>query len=44
MRSAPIARKSVYIFVYIMKFVLYLISNHIFVCINHKDMFKSNIK
>ena len=26
----------VYIFVYIMKFVLYLISNHIFVCINHK--------
>ena len=44
MRSALVARKSVYIFVYIMKFVLYLISNHIFVCINHKDMFKSNIK
>ena len=27
----------VYIFVYIMKFVFYLISNHIFVCINDKD-------
>ena len=27
----------VYIFVYVMKFVFYLISNHIFVCINHKD-------
>ena len=27
----------VYIFVYIMKFVFYLISNHIFVYINHKD-------
>ena len=29
----------VYIFVYIMKFVLYLITNHMFVCINHKDTF-----
>ena len=29
----------VYIYVYIMKFVSYLISNHIFVCINHKDTF-----
>ena len=29
----------VYIFVYIMKFVLYLISNHIFMSINHKDTF-----
>ena len=29
----------VYIIVYIMKFMLYLISNHIFVCINHKDTF-----
>ena len=27
------------IFVYIMKFLFYLTSNHIFVCINHKDMF-----
>ena len=31
----------VYIFVYIMKSEFYLISNHIFVCINHKDRFKS---
>ena len=27
-----------------MKLVLYLISNHIFVCINHKDTFKSGNK
>ena len=27
-----------------MKFVLYLISNHIFVCINHKDTFQSDNK
>ena len=26
-----------YIFAYIIKFVFYLIFNHIFVCINHKD-------
>ena len=29
----------VYTFVYIMKFVFYLISIHIFVCINHEDTF-----
>ena len=34
----------VYIFVYIVKFVFYLISNHIFVCINHKDTCKSDSK
>ena len=39
MRSAPFARKSrkVYIFVYITNSVFYLISNHIFVYINHLE-------
>ena len=32
------------IFFYIMKFMLYLISNRIFVCINHRDTFYSNNK
>ena len=32
------------IFVYIMKFVLHLISNHIFVFNNHKDTFESGYK
>ena len=36
--------QDVYIFVYIMKFVLYLISNHIFVYISHKDTFKCDNK
>ena len=46
MRSAPDLQGSrdVYIFVYIMKFVLYLISNNFFVSINHKDTFESDNK
>ena len=32
----------VYMYVYIMKFLFYLISKHIFVCISHKGTFQSD--